>query len=155
MTRSPTRHGTAALGAEAALAIENVVHIHDLAVVMGTNRDAAAHVDDDEVQILVALAVLLGKAAGNGLLVQRGGRWAAGQLRHTGNARLIGQFINDDGVNDVAGHAQGITDLAGEDTAQVGGVLALDTGLQVSQQGIADGNKVPPGMGLSKRRGPR
>ena len=95
--------------------------------------------DDDEVQILVALAVLLGKAAGNGLLVQRVEDRAAGQLRHTGNARLIGQFINDDGVNDVAGHAQGITDLAGEDTAQVGGVLALDTGLQVSQQGIADG----------------
>lgn len=95
--------------------------------------------DDDEVQILVALAVLLGKAAGDGLLVQRVEDGAARQLRHTGNAGLIGQLVNNDGVNDVAGHAQGIADLTGQNTAQVGGMLALHTGLQVSQQGIADG----------------
>ena len=133
------RHGAAALGAEAALAIENVVHIHDLAVVMGADRDTAAHVDDDEVQLVVALAVLLGKAAGNGLLVQRMENRAAGQLRHTGNARLIGQFIDNHRVHDVAGHAQRITDLAGKDAAQIGGMLPLNTGLQVSEQRIADG----------------
>ena len=133
------RHGTAALGAEAALAVQNIVDVNDLAVVMGADRDTAAHVDDDEVQLVVALAVLLGKAAGNGLLVQRMENRAAGQLRHTGNARLIGQFIDDDGVNDVAGHAEGVADLAGKDAAQIGGMLPLNTGLQVSQQGIADG----------------
>ena len=98
-------HGAAALGAEAALAVEDVVDIHDLAVVMRTDGDTAAHVDDDEVQILVALAVLLGKAAGDGLLVQRVEDGATRQLRHTGNAGLIGQLVNNDGVNDVAGHA--------------------------------------------------
>ena len=132
-------HGAAALGAEAALAVEDVVDIHDLAVVMRTDGDTAAHVDDDEVQILVALAVLLGKAAGDGLLVQRVEDGAARQLRHSGNAGLIGQLVNNNGVNDVAGHAQGIADLAGQNTAQVGGMLALHTGLQVSQQGITDG----------------
>ena len=132
-------YGAAALGAEAALAVEDVVDIHDLAVVMRTDGDTAAHVDDDKVQILVTLAVLLGKAAGDGLLVQRVENGAARQLRHTGNAGLIGQLVNNDGVNNVAGHAQEIADFTGQNTAQVGGMLALHTGLQVSQQGIADG----------------
>ena len=108
-------------------------------MVVGTDGNAAAHVDDDKVQILVALAVLLGKAAGHGLLVQGVEDGAAGQLRHAGNAGLGGQFVNHHGVHDVAGHTQGIADLPGQDAAQVGGVLALDAGLQVSQQGVADG----------------
>ena len=43
------------------------------------------------------------------------------------------------GVHDEAGLADGIADLPGQDTAQVGGVLALDALLQVSQQFVADG----------------
>ena len=53
--------------------------------------------------------------------------------------RLVGQLVDNDGVNDVAGDAQAVADLAGQDAAQVGSVLALDTGLQVSQQSVADG----------------
>ncbi len=132
-------YGAAALGAEAAFAVQNVVDIDDLAVVVGTDGNAAAHVDDDKVQILVALAVLLGKAAGHGLLVQGVEDGAAGQFRHAGDAGLVCQLVDNDGVNDVAGDAQAVADLAGQDAAQVGSVLALDTGLQVSQQSVADG----------------
>ena len=63
---------------------------------------------------------------------------AAGQLRHAGNAGLVGQLIHNNGVDDVTGDAQAVADLAGQDAAQVGCVLALHTGFQVSQQGIAD-----------------
>ena len=108
-------------------------------MVVGTDGNAAAHVDDDKVQILVALAVLLGKAAGHGLLVQGVEDGAAGQFRHAGDAGLVGQLVDNDGVNDVAGDAQAVADLAGQDAAQVGSVLALDAGLQVSQQSVADG----------------
>ena len=37
---------------------------------MGSYRDAATQVGNDEVQVLVALAVLLGEATGDGALVQ-------------------------------------------------------------------------------------
>ena len=133
------RHGAAALGAEAALAVQNVVDVDDFAVVVCADGNAAAHVDDNEVEILVTLAVLLGIAAGHGLLVQRMEDRAAGQLRHAGNAGFVGQLIHNNGVDDVAGDAQAVADLAGQDAAQVGSVLALDTGLQVSQQSVADG----------------
>ena len=106
---------------------------------MGAHRDAAAHVDDDEVQVLVAGAVLLGIAAGHGLLVQGVEDGAAGQLGHTGQAGLVGQLIHHHRVHDVAGHAQLVPDLPGQDAAQVGGVLALHALYQVGQQGVADG----------------
>ena len=105
---------------------------------VGADRDAAAHVDDDQVQILVAGAVLLGVAAGHRLLVQGMEDGAAGQFGHTGQPGLVGQLIHHDGVDDVAGLAQRVPDLPGQDAAQVGGVLALHPLLKVGQQSVAD-----------------
>ena len=110
-------HGAAARGAEAARAVEDVIDIHDLAVVMRTDGDTAAHVDDDEVQILVALAVLLGKAAGNGLLVQRMENTSSGKLRHTGKARNRLQLIHIDRIYDIRRNSDLITDFPCKDTA--------------------------------------
>ena len=110
-----------------------------MTVVVCANGHAAAQMDDDQVQLVVLFAGLLGKAAGDCLLVQRVENRAAGQLGHTGQARLVGQFIDNDGVHDKAGYAQLVADLACQNAAQIGGVLTLHAGLQVCQQGIGHG----------------
>ena len=139
MTRSPAGTVPARLRAEAALAVQDVVHVNDLAHAVRAHRHAAAHVDDDQVQRIVGGAVLLGVAAGHRLLVQRVEDAAPRQLRHAGNAGHVGQLVHHHRVNDVAGLADGVADLPRQDAAQVGGMLALDALFQVGQQLVADG----------------
>ena len=64
------RQRPGALGRERALAVECVVGIDSTAMVVGSHRDAAAHVTDDEVEVFVPTAYLIGKAAGYGALVK-------------------------------------------------------------------------------------
>ena len=71
-------YGAAALGAEAAFAVQNVVDIDDLAVIVGADRNAAAHVDDDKVQILACRSPWQSggpRPSGSGR-----GRWSGGAV---------------------------------------------------------------------------
>ena len=56
-----------------------------------------------------------------------------------GVAGHIGQLIHHHGVHDVGGNTQLIADLAGDQAAQVGGVLALNTDGAVADQVVVDG----------------
>ena len=118
--------GAGALGREGTLAVQCVLGVHHAALHVGTDGNAAAHVADDEVQLLIFLALLLGKALGHGLLVQGVENADTLEQGMTGIARHISHLIDDHGVHDVGGDAQLVADLAGDQAAQVGGVLTLN-----------------------------
>ena len=106
---------------------------------MGAHGHAAAHVANDEVQLLILLAHFLGVALGHGLLVQ--GVELADALDQ-GMAGIAGNglhLVHHGGVCDEGGHAQLVADLAGDEAAQVAGVLALYAGHAVSQQSVGGG----------------
>ena len=80
---------------------------------------------NDEVQVLVALAVLLGIAAGDGALVQGVPDALALEHGQTADAGIIVQFVGHDGIGDVAGATQALGNLIGDDTTQVACVLVF------------------------------
>ena len=90
---------------------------------MGSDGYTATEVADDEVEVLIACAMVLGIAAGNGLLVERMPDAVARQQRRTRNLGLGSQLIDHTGV----GHETRATDLLGnlvsDDAALVAGVL--------------------------------
>ena len=92
-------------------------------MVVGSDGDTATEVADDEVEVLVACAMVLGIAAGNGLLVERMPDAVARQQRRTRNLGLGSQLIDHTRV----GHETRATDLLGnlvsDDAALVAGVL--------------------------------
>ena len=106
---------------------------------MGAHGDAAAHVNDDQVQLLIAKAVLLGVAASHRLLVQGVEDAAAGQFGHTGDTGNVSQLVHHHGVNDKGRNANLVPNLPGEDSAQIGGVLTLYAGFQIGKQSVGDG----------------
>ena len=57
----------------------------------------------------------------------------------TGIARHISHLIDDHGVHDVGGDAQLVADLAGDQAAQVGGVLTLNADGAVRDHVVVDG----------------
>ena len=114
-----------ALGREGTLAVQRVLGVHHAALDMGADGNAAAHVADDEVQILILLALLLGEALGHGLLVQSVENADALEQGVAGIAGHVCHFIDDHRVDDVGGDAQLVADLAGDQAAQIGGVLPL------------------------------
>ena len=106
---------------------------------MGAYGHTAAHVADDEVQVLILLAHLLGVALGHGLLVQ--GVELADPLDQ-GMAGIAGnglQLVHHGGVGNEGGDAQLVADLPGDEAAQIAGVLTLDACYAVGQQGIGGG----------------
>ena len=62
--------GSCALGRERSLAVEGVVGVYGTAFLVGGDRDAATHVTDDEVEVFIAAAYLLGITAADGALVE-------------------------------------------------------------------------------------
>ena len=106
---------------------------------MSANADAAAHVAHQQVQILVLLAHFLGVALGNGLLVQSVEGGAAGDNGMTGIACHGRELIHHRRIHDKGGDAQLIADLAGNEAAQIAGVLTADAGSSVSHQLIGGG----------------
>ena len=131
--------GAGALGREGALAVQCVLGVHHAALHVGADGNAAAHVADDEVQLLILLALLLGEALGHGLLVQGVENADTLEQGMTGIARHIGHLIDDHGVHDVGGDAQLVADLAGDQAAQVGGVLTLNADGAVRDHVVVDG----------------
>ena len=131
--------GAGALGREGTLAVQCVLGVHHAALHVGADGNAAAHVADDEVQLLIFLALLLGKALGHGLLVQGVENADTLEQGMTGIARHISHLIDDHGVHDVGGDAQLVADLAGDQAAQVGGVLTLNADGAVRDHVVVDG----------------
>ena len=117
--------GAGALGREGTLAVQRVLGVHHAALHVSADGNAAAHVADDEVQLLILLALLLGEALGHGLLVQSVENADALEQGVAGIAGHVCHFIDDHRVDDVGGDAQLVADLAGDQAAQIGGVLSL------------------------------
>ena len=61
----------ASVAGKGAVAVQAVVRVHHFAVPVRHHADAAAHMDDNKVQLFIGPARVLGKAAGCSLLVQR------------------------------------------------------------------------------------
>ena len=127
------------LRAHRAIALKGVADLDHTAVVMRTDGDAAAHVDDDEVQVLVLLAVLLRIAACLCLLVQR--MEDAGSLDElrSGIPCHICHLIGADGINDKGRNTDRVCDLTGQDAAKVRGVLSAVADREVVDEVIVHG----------------
>ena len=95
---------------------------------------SAAHVNHNEVQQIIRLSNFLCIALCNRFLIQRVEDTDTGKLRNTGDTSDIHQLVNNYRVNNVRGNADLICDLTGQDTAQVGGMLAAQCDLQVMYQ---------------------
>ena len=113
-----------ALGRERAFAVKAVVGIYSATELVGCYRDAATQVGDNQVHVLVALALLLGKAACDGTLVQRVPDADAREAGITADAGDVVQLVGHCRVGDIAG-ALAIGNLTCNDATQVGSVLML------------------------------
>ena len=133
------RQGACALGREGALAVQCVLGIHNAALHMSAHGHTAAHVADDQVQILILFAHFLGVALGNGLLIQGVELAHAEDRGITGIARHIAHLIHNGGIGNERGDAQLVTDLLGDQAAQIAGVLTLYACDAVGQQGVGGG----------------
>ena len=83
---------------------------------------AAAHVDDDEVHVLVISALLLCIADGHGAAVEHVAEALPFYLRVAGDLGDVGKFAGGHGVIDIRRDAQGLGKLAREQSAEVRGV---------------------------------
>ena len=119
------RHRACTFGCDRAVAVEGVVGVDHPSLAVGRDRNAAAHVGNDQVQVFVTLAYLFGMAACDGFLVQGVEDRNAGAFRNTAQAGDVVQLIDHDRVGDVSLHAGGLGDLLGDQPAEVGGVFAL------------------------------
>ena len=129
------RQTARALRGEGTVTVEGVLHVDDLAVDVRANADAAAHVADDQVQLVIARAVLLGIALGDGLLVQRVELAAALDQGMAGVFRDGRHLVHHGRVDDVGGDIQLVGNLAGEDAAEVRRMLSLHALDEVDHDG--------------------
>ena len=100
---------------------------------------AAAHVADDDVDLVIAAADGLGIAAGHGLLVQAVELALTDELGVAGVAGDGDQLVDDGGVDGVGGDAPHLGQLVAHERAEVAGVLAAGTLKAVLDHGVVDG----------------
>ncbi len=70
-------------------------------MLMRADRNAAAHMRDNYVDILIFFADRLRPSSGHSLLVERMSDRNALNFRHTGNSCHRRELINNDGVDDI------------------------------------------------------
>ena len=113
------RHRACTFGCDRAVAVEGVVGVDHPSLAVGRDRNAAAHVGNDQVQVFVTLAYLFGMAACDGFLVQGVEDRNAGAFRNTAQAGDVVQLIDHDRVGDVSLHAGSLGDLLGDQAAEM------------------------------------
>ena len=119
-----SRQTAGTLGREGPFAVEGVVGIDGTAVVVGRHADAAAHVADDEVQVFILLAYLLGKATGDGTLVQGMPDADASHERRTADTGIVVQLVDNARIsNKRAATGNGAGNIVGNETTQIAGVI--------------------------------
>ena len=87
-----------------------------------TGGDAAAEVRDDEIQLLIVLAVLTRIAQGHGAAVEHVAEAAALNIDKAGDLGNVRQLARRHSVVDIGGDAERRSDLAGQQAAKVRGV---------------------------------
>ena len=120
-----------ALRAERTLAVQAVVHVDVAALGVGADRDAAAHVADDQVQVLVERLVLARIAARGGDLVERMADDLAPDRLHARDLHALGGLVHHHRVDDESRLARPLDQLAGDQRAQVRRVIRSVPGQQV------------------------
>lgn len=111
-------------GGEGAVAARALGAVHHAPGLMGGDGDAAVHMADDQVQILVALAQLFRVNGGNALLVQHMGLGTAVKPRNAGQTGIIPQLVYVGGVHGVHWLAVFAAQLVGQHDAQLCRVVA-------------------------------
>ena len=109
-------HAAGALRGELAVVVADGVD--DLAVAVHTGGDAAAEVRDDEIQLLIVLAVLTRIAQGHGAAVEHMAEAAALNIDKAGDLGNVRQLARRHGVVDIGGNAERRGDLAGQQAAE-------------------------------------
>ena len=100
-------------------------------MLMRADGRAAAHVNDDDIDVLIGLAHGLRPAPCHRLLVQRMVDGHTLHLRNTGNPRNRLELIHNDGVHDIGRDTQRITNLPCKNAAEIRCVLSLYALLQI------------------------
>ena len=118
------RDGAETGGGEGAVAARALGAVHHAPGLMGGDGDAAVHMADDQVQILVALAQLFRVNGGNALLVQHMGLGTAVKPRNAGQTGIIPQLVYVGGVHGVHWLAVLAAQLVGQHDAQLCRVVA-------------------------------
>ena len=118
------RDGAETGGGEGAVAAGALGAVHHAPGLMGGDGDAAVHMADDQVQILVALAQLFRVNGGNALLVQHMGLGTAVKPRNAGEASAVPQLVHVGGVHGVHGLVILAAQLVGQHDAQLCRVVA-------------------------------
>ena len=116
------RAGT--LGREGSFAVEGVVGIDGAAFAVGGDRDAAAEVAHDEVEVFVPTPYAAGIAAGDGALVEGMPDADAVHEGRAAHAGFVFQFVHHAGVGDIGGATCFFGNHIGDDAAEVASVLA-------------------------------
>ena len=106
---------------------------------MGAYGHTASHMYHDQTQGLIGLADLFCVSLGYRLLVQCMEHAGTGQFRHAGIPGDGHQFIHHHRIHNIGRNTDGVTDLPGQNTAQIGRMLALHTRFQIRQQRIRHG----------------
>ena len=115
---------TGTLWRERSLAVQCVVGVDGSSVVVSRHTDATTEMADDEVQVFVVLANLLGEAAGDGSLVQGVPDADAVHQWRPADAGVVVQLVDDAGVGDERAAARyRLGYLVGYQTAQVAGMI--------------------------------
>lgn len=119
------RQGAGTLGRQRPVAVECVVRVDHPAAAVGADRDAAAHVRDDEVRILITEPRFFAVQTRRGFLVEGMEDRAAGTFRQTADAGHVLHFVHHDGIGDVGLDTRHACDFVGDQTAEVRSVLHL------------------------------
>ena len=104
---------------------------------MCADRNAAAHMHNNQAQGFIWLAGFTGVAFCDCLLVQGVENADARELRNPGISCGWHQFVNYYRVNDIGRYTDGIPDFPCKDTAEIGGMLSLYAHFKVGKQRIA------------------
>ena len=103
---------------------------------MSAYRHTATHMNDNQTKLFVGLANLLGISLSHCLLIQCMEYGGTGKLRHTTVTGNGSQLIYYYGIYDKGRHSDGVTNLTGQDTTQIGCMLTLLTDGQIMKQFI-------------------
>lgn len=112
-------------GGEGAVAVQGVVHVHDPALLVGRDRNAAAHVGDDQVRLFVNQSRAVAVQACRGFLVQGVEDRLARAHGHARDAGRVVHLVHHGRIGYVGLHARHVGDLRRQQPSEVAGVLHL------------------------------
>ena len=116
-------NGTQPGGGEGPVAAGALGAVDHPSLLVGGDGDAAVHMADNQVQLLIPLSQAFGMDGGNALLIQYMGLSPAVEPGNAGEPGIVAELIHIGGVHGVHGLSAGGAQLIGQHHPQLGGVI--------------------------------